>query len=310
MRTNFDLKHLLQPGVSCFLADQYPSSFFQLLFQAFKKQFSINFSPIQIYSSADWQAAKALLEMSFLGQQVYYYLGSLEVDLKVRREVYGYLANYQGPHAIVVCAKSADLPTDWQPPKLNLDQVGNSLNLLSKILPRVIVWRVGQFLQQAQVSLKAQFTLEQAASLVRYGELVKDFEEFDQAWLSKLVLTDHSLFELSKHFLFRDRLAFYKSWICVSEAYSEQFWVAFWSEQLFRAYWFVIYQKKGDFKLAKQVSFRLPFDFIKTGWRYIDPMILKESHDFLYQVDFQLKNGGSDLWLELFLNRFFAAKIR
>ena len=116
--------------------------------------------------------------------------------------------------------------------------------------------------------------------------------------------SEHSLFQLSKYLLFRDSAPFYILWAEIVYLYSPQFWISFWSEQLFRAYYFILYQKQNDFRLSKQIGLRLPFEFIKSGWRYLDINLLKEAHHLLYQIDYNLKNGGSDLGLDLFINKF------
>ena len=244
--------------------------------------------------------------MSFLGQNTFYWLHELGVDSKIRQQIYKYLASYQGPHHILIFVSHDDVLPENTSPIISLDfKVNKEIQSLVKLFPGVNQFRIIKFIKNVQDHFNTQFTLDQLCILMQYGSLVRDLDEFDLSWIHQVINIEQSLFELSKHFLFRDSAAFYKSWILVKSAYSEQFWVAFFSEQLFRAYWFAVYQKTGDFRLAKQIGFRLPFDFMKIGWRYIDPNLLKSAHHFLYQVDYQLKNGGSELWFENFLNKFF-----
>lgn len=301
-----DDKTFTDHRVVCFTAKNYPFNFFKLLFPFLKKQHNLSVSNLFINNASDWQACKISLEMSFLGQSSYYWLHELGVDSKTRQQIYKYLANYQGPHHILIFINSEDALPETLSHKIDLDfKINKEINSLVKLFPSTNHFRIIKFIKNIQEHLNMPFTLDQLCLLMQYGSLVRDLEEFDLKWIQQIIGAEQSLFELSKHFLFRDSKAFYKSWALVQTAYSEQFWIAFFSEQLFRAYWFIIYQKSGDFKLSKQIGFRLPFDFMKTGWRYIDPNLLKSTHHFLYQVDYQLKNGGSELWLETFLNKFF-----
>ena len=300
-----DFAKLVEPGVHVLAAEQIPANFIRILLKSIEKKQATTFLVLPISNSADWQQAKSRLEMSFLGQQAYYWLSTFDLDLKLRRELCAYLNNYEEPHAVLLFSKASDLPEELAKLRFDLDAQGG--NLVARLLSPTSSFRVEQFLKQVQHVLKTSLTVEQAATLIPYAELTRDFSEFDLDWLSLIVPTEQSLFDLSKFFLFRDRLSFYNLWQLTCAKYAPQFWIAFWSEQIFRAHWFIFYQKKQDHVLAKQIGSRLPFDFVKTGWRYLDVGCLIEAHDLLYQIDWQLKQGGSELWLELFFNNFFNA---
>lgn len=301
----FELTTFTSHQVVCFTAKNYPFNFFKLLFSFLKKQHHLSVSNLFVNSVSDWQLCKKSLEMSFLGQSSYYWFGELGVDGKTKQQIYNYLANYQGPHHILIFINSDESIPEGFGYKIDLNfKINKEFNSLIKLFPTTNHFRLIKFIKNIQDHLNMSFNLDQLCLLMQYGSLVRDLEEFDIKWIPQIINTEQSLFELSKYFLFRDSTAFYKSWATLNENYPEQFWISFFSEQLFKAYWFVIYQKSGDFKLSKQIGFRLPFDFMKTGWRYIDPNVLKSAHHELYVVDYQLKNGGSELWLETFLNKF------
>jgi len=305
----FDVKTLTsyQITVIFFTAASYPFNFFKLFFNFFSKHHKIRVTNIYINNLADWQACLPNLEMSFLGQKAYYWLHEICLDAKNKQTIYKYLANYSGPHTVLVFVNSDDLAAiAAQKNIINLDlKTNKELANLVRLLPGANYLRITNFIKQVQDKLGVQLNIDQFCILIQYGLLVRDLEEFDFKWVYQVINLDQSLFDLSKHFLFRDSAAFYKSWVTIASSYSDQFWIMLFSEQLFRAHWFIIYQKEQNFRAAKQIGFRLPFDFMKTGWRYLDPNLLIKAHNFLYQVDYQLKNGGSDLWLDSFFNRFF-----
>jgi hypothetical protein len=311
MLTNiFDSKLFTTNQVVYFTAPNYPFNFFKLFFNFLHKQHQINTKNLFISTLADWQACQPNLEMSFLGQKNYYWLHELGLDAKSKLNVYKYLANYHGPHHILIFVSSEDLAsiqTGQNGSVVNLSATNSSKDLSSlvRLIPKANYLRITNFIKKIQEQLAIQLTLDQYCILIQYGLLVRDLDEFDLKWVYQVIGLEQSLFDLSKHFLFRDSAAFYKSWSNLSASYADQFWVMFFSEQLFRAYWFIIYQQAQDFRFAKQIGFRLSFDFMKSGWRYLDPNILIKAHDYLYQIDHQLKNNGSNILLDLFFNKFF-----
>ena len=294
-----------QDHVIYFTANTYPFNFFKLFFNFLNKQHRIKTTNLFINNLAEWQACLPNLEMSFLGQKSYYWLHELGLDAKNKQAIYKYLANYQGPHTILIFVNSDDLNSN-QKNIINLElKTNKELASLVRLLPGANYLRITNFIKQVQDKLGVQLNIDQFCILIQYGLLVRDLDEFDLKWVYQVIDLEQSLFDLSKHFLFRDSAAFYKSWATVSTTYPEQFWITFFSEQLFRAHWFIVYQKEQNFRLAKQIGFRLSFNFMKNGWRYLDPNLLLKAHDFLYQADYQIKNGGSELWLEAFFNKFF-----
>ncbi len=289
-----------------FTASSYPFNFFKLFFSFLNKQHQINFTNSYINNLSDWQACLPNLEMSFLGQTAYYWLHEINLDAKNKQAVYKYLANYNGPHTILVFVSNDEHLTSHKNNIINLDlKTNKDLATLVRLLPGANYLRITNFIKKLQDQLSIQLNIEQFCILIQYGLLVRDIDEFDIKWIYNIIEVEQSLFDLSRHFLFRDSAKFYKTWSVVGDSYSDQFWIMFFSEQLFRAHWFVIYKKEQYFRLSKQICFRLSFDFMKTGWRYLDPKLLTKAHDFLYQTDYQLKNGGSDLWLQAFFNKFF-----
>ena len=62
------------------------------------------------------------------------------------------------------------------------------------------------------------------------------YETFIDTWLDAFIVPETSLFTLSQHFFARSPQKFLSVWKAIAPSYAEQFWIAFWSEQLWRAY--------------------------------------------------------------------------
>ena len=86
---------------------------------------------------------------------------------------------------------------------------------------------------------------------------------FISAWLEKIITPERSLFTLSTYFFAKKAQLFFAEWKNIFGQYSEQFWIAFWSEQLWRAHHYVDYSKAKQFALAKKIGYRLPFTFMQ-----------------------------------------------
>ena len=59
---------------------------------------------------------------------------------------------------------------------------------------------------------------------------------------------------------------------------------------------------------AKKAQYKLPFSFINRDWHMYSLDELRNAHDCLTKIDFQLKNGASDIGLEYFYTQFFDNK--
>ena len=303
----FNLDQLPQHSVVIFRASEYPSNFFRLLFNYLAAEQRIQLQHLMLEKSSDWASYQGTLAMSFLGQTSRYWINSLLLDAKARKVVYIDLANYAGPHQIWLFVEtSVTLPKSTTSLEIILDQNLTTMILeVVKLLPVAANhYRVTLFLKKVQ-QLVGALTLDQLCLVAQYAVVMRDADEFNAELAAKLINSEQSLFELSRHFLFRDAAAFYRAWAVVGETYPIPFWLAFWSEQVFKATCFIQYQRQQEYQLAKQIGFRLPFDFMKSGWRYLAIERLRQVHSQLYQIDYEFKNGGTpEIALELLYAQF------
>jgi hypothetical protein len=121
-----------------------------------------------------------------------------------------------------------------------------------------------------------------------------------------VVAPAQSMFNLSTYLFQKNGDKFFELWKRIAESYSAPFWVAFWSEQLWRASMFVTLNKQRKYNDARKIAFRLPFSFINRDWHNYSADELAAAHDFIYRLDGRLKNGGSDIGLDLFYAQFLS----
>jgi hypothetical protein len=108
---------------------------------------------------------------------------------------------------------------------------------------------------------------------------------------------------LSQALFDRKSRQFFLQWQRVSLIYPPQFWISFWSEQLWRACSYIQLQKDGKRDEAKKIGYRLPFSFLNNAWRTYSIGELQQAHSLLYDIDYHLKQGGNEYSLELLYAR-------
>lgn len=306
----FDPTVILSRSVVCFRAHHhYPLLFFTALLQRIKKEYDMPVEMIDL-SVHDFASVKGKLETSFLGQTVFCWLRNVsDVSVKVRKELFAYLATYTGPNRVAFFAYHADLPRvelrwlDLLIPE-EIDR-----NLFIAVATHLYGMQEAYARQCAPLLVSAQTSmqLDDACLLTQYATLVgsKNVASFTHEWLDRLIKPKSSLFILSKHFFAKDARAFLPVWLHLSTQYSMQFWIAFWSEQLWSAAAYVSLMRKNDRLEAKKVASRLPVTFLQKNWRDYSLRELRNAHDCIYSFDYALKNGGSEFGLDLFYSKFF-----
>lgn len=310
-------------GVSCFDnvdsigfigTDNYPLLFFSETLALIRKK-----SGLSVYS-VDWvlqsDADMALsLKMLFLGVRAVYWFGNLEeLDAARKKKWITFLKNYTGPHLILFYMQT--------PIKYGQSLHGQSskvrelvvipetidkkqcVQLLNIFYPDMVARN--QMLAAAVYTRVSTLSLDQVYLLKQYGKLIgKNQHDFINQWLSLLIVSEQSLFTLSQYFFAQEPQKFFSLWLTVSLDYPVTFWVAYWSDQLFRACNYVQLMRRRSNVEAKQAAFRLPFSFIHRDWQKYHVKKLCDAHTALYHIDFAIKNGGTEGALDLFYSRFF-----
>lgn len=256
----------------------------------------------------DINVVKATLETTFLGQVQYFWLeGFAQLDKKKLSSVMEYLCGYEGPHTLFLFGTAfATLPAhslaiDLPP---SLDKAG--FIHLATFFGKTAAVKNLRFIKGIYEKHDT-LSLDLACVLTDYAELVgTNTEIFCKSWLDSIVIPEKSLFTLSQYFFAKDSSAFFSCWAAVANEYPPVFWISFWSEQLWRAVWVIDLYKEGKVMQAKKIGYRLPFAFLQRDWKKITVWEITQAHDFLYGLDYHLKNGGQMEALDLLYAKFFS----
>jgi len=275
---------------------------------------------------ADPVQIKSQLEMSFLGQRNLYWLGDIsQLSLKGYAKWITYLSSYSGPHLIVFFTTKAiksieivllpeQIGFQFYKQLLSLWLVGkqdSSVQFASQYSAASRQTQDEQVVYNAELIFKTVGTIpfDQAVRITDYGLVLGSGRKaFIQSWLESVIKSETSLFKLSGALFAGDKKGFLQQWKLMRRQYEFPFWLAYFSEQFFRAYHYIQYRQQNSLVEAKKIGFKLPFSFLQRDWRKYESNVLLQAHQRVYELDFQLKNGGSDLILNSFFLMFFNIK--
>ncbi|HBY05689.1 MAG: hypothetical protein UV38_C0001G0114 [candidate division TM6 bacterium GW2011_GWE2_42_60] len=293
-----------------FVGEAYPWLFCSQIISIFVKNAGLSRATVIDAGSVEFSEIDRRLGMSFLGAQEFFWLGDLsKLSVAVQKPLLAFLADYEGPHQVGFFINEKNLGKQQKP--------GREIILCDEPLSAVdanVLWQVvfpeiflgtkelfpEPFLQQAEKGV----SLEQAVlnGLYVYAGGVSG-EKAYKAWQHHLIAADHSLFKMAQYFFAKDKKLFLPLWHAVRDEYPSEFWVAYWSEQLWQAHAFVTRALKGDLAPDKKGN-RLPFSFMQRDWRRYKPHEFTVAHSMLYGVDCALKNGCGEAGIDLFILRF------
>ncbi|SRR3989344_8709343 len=285
-------------SVVCLQSAAYPLLFCRAFASYYAEALGISFS-YQSMQDDNQGAAMAALQTSFLGSNSCYWLGSFDDLAKSKQKAWlEFFNSYQGPHTLLFYSSTA----------LDVAAEHREIIELPDAVDASLFQKVAHMLGAQTVSFRSQLfsqtdklSLDEAYLFVKYDMVLgKGSQEFVTDWLPDMVVPEVSLFALSQALFDRKSSSFFRLWKQLSHRYPAPFWTTFWSEQMWRAYHYVSFQKKGKQLEAKKMGYRLPFSFLNRTWRNYSPEDLKSYHSFLYDIDFHIKNGGSDNVFDLF----------
>ena len=301
-----------QTSVIVFKAASYSHIFFMQFFETIKNQLFCDFKTIDI-QSGDF-AFRSQLSTSFLGMECTYWLGDTSaLKPKQKDDLVQYLAMYQGPHKVIVFI---DEKTE-----ITQNKHLTIFNIQDKYFAQDAksLW-ISQDSKQAQKTalflheiykIKNSFTLDELCLLKNYQDLIAgDAKEFYASWIARLVIPDTSLFTLSQLLFEKKEEAFFRLWLEIKPLYADMFWIAFWSDQLYRSYFFIAFTQQENFAAVKQVSFGLSFSFMKQSHKQYQLDELQRFHQAFYAIDTALKNGGNSYQIDQVYVDFFAGKFK
>lgn len=258
----------------------------------------------------DIDQLKMKLHTTFLGQTRTFWFGDLSLitSKKKKADWLLFLKTYQGPHQIIGWLDEDDIS--------NFSSKNNVIVTVAELYSSDMIHKISFLYQDHKPEIcayffgrlyrvKKEFSLEQLCLLQKYAGLVgKGIDLFFEQWLENMVVSDVSLFSLAQLFFEKRADEFFQEWHQVRGNYSDQFWTVFFSDQLFKAYFYVSLQGRID-QTQKQMTYGLPFSFLKHDWKLYSAESLNKAHEQLYDVDIALKTGASSYGLDNFLMQFF-----
>lgn len=299
------LAQLTQPrSVYIIRSEHHAPSFMHLIVQALARISQVPLIRSINLASEEGANITQRLAMSFLGVTEFYYLtGAQELSDKKIEQLRALLASYQGPHIALLALTKEDNK-----------EFGDGILLTQEPTLQETVQLLALLEQQEQVRARIElfftalykrgykFSLDEIARLLPYAQLVgARVDEFAAAVLPKVIASDHTLFELATAFFARDTETFKTLYEALAQEFQTPFWLTYFSEQAFRAYWYIVYKHAGKLVEAQKIGYRLPFSFLQKDWRHHDKDALLKLHDRLYQCDSDFKLGASEQCIELLL---------
>lgn len=289
-----------------------------------KKSPVLFFSKLYLYCSAviyqemidshtsDLDCVALTLQTSFLGQSMVYWVrGIPELEAKSRARWLALLASYQGPH--ILCSYiSTDEATSAHALVVSCDDVDVTvLTRLLTIQKSHVDARNLMILKQKIASHRGGLSIDELCMMIDYLSVAGAAGDIlIKEWFDHIIKPDYSLFSVAQYLFSKSSAPFYHHWMKVSLEYPEQFWITFWSEQLWRAIHYIRFQQEKEVAQAKSIGFRLPFSYLQQDWKNYTVHELINAHDYLYQMDYQLKNGSTNLCFDLFFSKFFTGQFR
>lgn len=297
-----------QAPVTLFVAREYPLLFFSSLLRFFAKNLDAYVIVIDLKTMSKIDVQQQL-QGSFLGLKTVFWLGSLtDLSPSEQQWLFHFLASYKGPHYIMAYSQQNDQQKTGShsveiPDSVSFDIIVSIASLTAQTVDRE---RLLYFFKKV-IEVTGILSVDQASLLLSYFIVAgKNNSQFCTELLPSIIPPQLSLFALSDALFEKNSKKFMTMWSALSSQFSMQFWIAFWSEQFWRAYFYLLCMQSGRIADAKKVSYRLPYSFTQKSWkRYSFEQLLK-GHTYLYELDHACKNGavGQEAMLDLFCFEF------
>lgn len=251
------------------------------------------------------------LSQTFLGSSLRYWAAAPSPwQAKLKKKWFDLLANYAGPHTIIMVMSEDD--AGYFVGKKNVQRMALPETITQQGLVKLATAlgkdRAARALKEQDLAPAGLLTLDQACQLLIHLEFLP-LRQRDAvaAYLGRLVPESSTLLEVSDLFFRRQWDRFFTVWRRLTSEYSDMFWVAFFTEQVWRAYYVQQAMKKNDRALARRLSFRLPASYTSRTWRQVKPAELLELYEQLYFFDTRVKRGSSFTMNEFLLTTHYVA---
>lgn len=286
-------------SVFCLRAKEYPGLFCAQVIEHFKKAGAAIM--VMDLALGDPAEVAAELSISFLGQRKIYWFGDVaSLDAAKKKFYLSFLEKYTGPHSIIFCSDQSFEVDSFVELPTTLDQT-QFCELFSFFYER----EANKLFLESLFSVQVKLPLDVACMVMQYLVVVDPAMAKEEVvhFFKRIITTERSRFTLSQYFFSKER-EFFKMWRDIEPDFPPEFWVIFWSEQIWQASLFVTQAKDVGPLAARKGINRLPFSFMQRDWKRYQERELCAAHSFLYAVDYGMKNGYAKDGLELFLFKF------
>jgi hypothetical protein len=249
--------------------------------------------PVNQFEFASWTAE---LSQSFLGAMRVYWCPippATPKQSKIRQQAIQFLKQYTGPHTV------------WSiiAPEQGSEYAGCRRFIVPAAIRGVEIAVCAEFLgmQRSNAVLEA-FHVIPARSTVTLDVVVQllmhagyaPVRRYEGAidFLRTLLPDEVSLQQLAELFFKNDWPVFFEKWSSTAPQYSDMFWITFWAEQCWRAYWVCWYMQRGQQTRARSMGYRLPPSFVQSGWQKSSLSELKNRYDIIALFDTRVKQGS------------------
>lgn len=282
-----------------------PSLFLSTFLSFFATQRNLTYQSIAVDLGAGINALERYSCMSLFGGTSFVWCGDFStLGLSIKKAVGVFGSSYNGPHQLAIFCGEKDRTVFSEGMSLHIscDMVVDREFFLELAHRHAVV--VSGRVWDVWKKRRGDLGLDDACRLIRYTAVLGDasVEEWLNMWEERLFPGEQSLFKLSQYFFARDRVLFMKLWEKISRDYPPEFWIVYWSEQLWQAHMVVASMQN---KVKPPMTNRLPFSFLQRDWRKCELRELVVAHTALYNTDFSLKNGiAASYAIELFVFKF------
>lgn len=255
----------------------------------------------------DLSQVSVKLATSFLGQQFVYWIKDFRMLATVEQDKLIKLIDHScGEHAIIFSTELTSSIKGHQknavvvlPDTLTFVQAQNLLESFYGTVDRI----KEEFIRKLFERL-SQLSPDQLLLLYNYQKVLGRGQDlFFEKWLDLIIEPEQSLFVLSQHFFARSD-QFFRHWEQIKQNYSTEYWITFWSQQIWQALIFIEKAQAFGPQEARKSVTRLPFSFMQKDWKLVTFNELCRAHEYLYTVDNATKNGSGTIGIELFLHNF------
>lgn len=294
----------LKNKLVCFRGSQYPSFFFSNFFS--KNKTKLRFLNIFDLEDEEIDKIKITFDTSFLGSSLIYWIKDLsKLDIKFSKKFYSYIENYNSDHTLVFFIDETVQINKNNFCMIELP-VKIDVNLYKNIFKNFFDFTCDDYFVNQIFDEFNNLSIDDACILMQYQSVcsrrsVPLFSELAK----KIFIPELSLFVLSQNLFALDNGQFLKNWKKIESNYPIEFWITFWSDQVWQASIFIYNIQKTGLQDAKKLVNRLPFSFMQKDFKRYSLKELSKAHDFLYQLDFNNKNGAGTFGIELWFFKFF-----